>query len=288
MERESEGSHWPDLDRGGQAGRSAPRTVQVVSAADREARRSRLSSIVADEIVPRLLRIHREVRRAEVVEAPGPNEIAAFGALTMGRDAALAQAYFEKLRDEGRSIEWLCTHLLAPTACHLGGLWEQDLCDFVDVTIGLARLQEILARFADPAETRVVDERHYALLISTPGEKHVFGLEIVAESLRGAGWRVRVERGFDAVRSAAAVAAEWVGVVGVTLSGETGLETAARIIESVRRASVNPGVGILVGGPAFAQSPPRVAQVGADAVAVDGPAAVMVARQLLAGQRGGR
>ena len=74
MERESEGSHWPEPRSRGQAGRSAPRTVQVVPAADREARRSRLSSIVADEIVPRLLRIHREVRRAEVVEAPGPTK----------------------------------------------------------------------------------------------------------------------------------------------------------------------------------------------------------------------
>jgi len=288
MERESEGTRWPDPDRGGQAGRSASRAAPVASTVDREERRSRLSSVIADEIVPRLLRIHREIRRAEVLAAPGPDEIAAFGALAMGRDGTLAQAYFEKLRADGHSFEWLCTHLLAPTARHLGGLWEQDLCDFVDVTLGLGRLQEILARFGAPAETRVLDERHCALLISTPGEKHLFGLEIVAESLRGAGWRVRVERGFDAVRSAAAVAAEWVGVVGVTLSGETGLESAARIIESVRRASLNPRVGVIVGGPAFANSPPRVAQVGADAVAADGPAAVIVARQLLAGQRGGR
>jgi hypothetical protein len=230
MERESEGSHLPDPDRGGQAGRSVARPLQVASAADRDERRSRLSTIIADEIVPRLLRIHREVRCVPVAKAPGPKELADFGALAMGRDGALAQAYFETLRAEGHSIEWLCTHLLAPTARHLGGLWEQDLCDFVDVTLGLARLQEILALFGSPAETRVVDESHCALLISTPGEKHLLGLEIVAESLRGAGWRVRVERGFDAVRSAAAVAAEWIGVVGLTVSGETGLEAAARII----------------------------------------------------------
>ena len=97
---------------------------------------------------------------------------------------------------------------------------------------------------------------------------------------------MRVERGFDAVRSAAAVAAEWIGVVGVTLSGEAGLELVARIIDSVRRATVNRDVGVLVGGPAFANCPPRVVQVGADASAVDAPTAVIVAKQLLASQGG--
>ena len=228
------------------------------------------------------------MRSAPPTDPVTTEEIAAFGALAIARDGAEAQAYFEKLHAGGRSIEWLCANLLAPTACHLGGLWEQDLCDFVDVTLGLGRLQEILARFGSPADTAVVDERHRALLISTPGEKHLFGVEIVAESLRGAGWRVRVERGCDAVRSAAAVAAEWVGVVGVTLSGEAGLETVARIIERVRRASINRHVGVIVGGPAFAENPPRVAQVGADAAAIDAPGAVIVARRLLASQGGGQ
>jgi hypothetical protein len=56
----------------------------------------------------------------------------------------------------------------------------------------------------------------------------------------------------------------------------------------VRRASVNRHVGVLVGGPAFVDNPPRVARVGADAVAVDAPTAVIVAKQLLASQEGRR
>ena len=257
MERESEGSHWPDPDRGDRRG--APRSSRS-GCVDRRPGGSGAAAFPRSSPTRSSRGCCGSTAKFDALRSPRRRDQGnspSFGALAMGRDGALAQAYFEAAPRRGHSIEWLCTHLLAPTARHLGGLWEQDLCDFVDVTLGMARLQEILARFGSPAETRVVDERHCALLISMPGEKHLLGLEIVAESLRGAGWRVQVERGFDAVRSAAAVAAEWVGVVGVTLSGETGLETAARIIESVRRASVNPGVGILVGGPAFAQSPPQ-------------------------------
>ena len=104
---------------------------------------------------------------------------------------------------------------------------------------------------------------------------------MVAELMRAAGWEVHVEKGLDVGQNAAAVATEWFGVVGVTASGEAGLDGVARIIEHVRRSSANRAVGVMVGGPAFANDPELVARVGADASAADAPSAVILAKKLL-------
>ena len=49
----------------------------------------------------------------------------------------------------------------------------------------------------------------------------------------------------------------------------------------MRRASCNPAIGVMVGGPAFTRSPHLAALVGADATAADGQQAVVQARTLL-------
>ena len=112
----------------------------------------------------------------------------------------------------------------------------------------------------------------------------MFGVDMVAQFLRGGGWDTRVEKNFDPRQSAAVVAAEWFDVVGVTASGKSGLETVARIIESLRRASLNPDLKVMVGGAAFAGNPGLVARVGADAAAEDAASSVILARKLLAAQ----
>ena len=186
------------------------------------------------------------------------------------------------MRARGHSIESLFANLLAPTARHLGELWDQDRCDFVDVTLGVARLQEMLEIFGATHCRPITDRHHRVLLISTPDEKHMFGVEMVARFMVGAGWEVEIEKGPQVrQRAVAAVAAEWFTVAGVTLSRETGLEFVAEVIDGIRRASLNRAVRIMVGGPAFAHHPELVAQVGADAAAPDAPTAVLLAKKLL-------
>jgi hypothetical protein len=65
------------------------------------------------------------------------------------------------------------------------------------------------------------------------------------------------------------------------LSSEMGLEGLCRAIKSGRAASVNPQIGILVGGPMFRINPSLVAQVGADAMAGDAASATLLAKKLL-------
>ena len=287
MEREGELSSDYDVSSrgGGVKNSDAPWDLSKhLSMLCPEERRSRLTEIIAEQIVPRLCSIHHDVHGESSITPPGATEIADFAALAMRPDPDSTIAYFDNMRARGHSQDSLFIHLLAPTARHLGEMWEQDQCDFIDVTLGVARLRGLLEKFQTVEDLPLPEQGRRALLISPAGEKHLFGVDMVAQFLRGGGWDTRVEKNFDPRQSAAVVAAEWFDVVGVTASGKSGLETVARIIESLRRASLNPDLKVMVGGAAFAGNPGLVARVGADAAAEDAASSVILARKLLAAQ----
>jgi methanogenic corrinoid protein MtbC1 len=244
-------------------------------------RRARLANVIVDEIVPRLKTLHHDIRESSHLGKPKESEIAEFGILVMAPDIGAASVYLDKMIAKGHSLDTLFVHFLEPTARYLGELWNQDRCDFIDVTIGVSHLQELLAIFGSKAEIPVRDADHRALLITTTGEKHLFGVDMVAQFMRGAGWDVSIEASASPKDCAARVAREWFGVVGVTLSSSLGLEAAARVIDAVRRGSANANVPVMVGGPVFTENPELAVQVGADAAAPDAPTAVILAKKLL-------
>lgn len=215
--------------------------------------RERLAHIIENEIIPRL------------VLAP---------------DGEPAYAHVERLLASGLPRETLFLEVLAPTARRLGELWQEDMCDFMDVTAGLARLQNILHELSpellSPPTLTSVDRQ--ILLAPAPGEQHTFGLSMVESFFRSAGWDVTSEPDLDAARL---VSARRFGIVGFSLSSETKLEALGAAIRAVRRSSRNPGIGIMVGGHLFIERPELVAIVGADLTATDGLTAVLLAQSLL-------
>jgi len=115
-----------------------------------------------------------------------------------------------------------------------------------------------------------------------PGEQHTFGLLMVAEFFRRGGWEVWSGTGGEDTEITTRVKAERFAIAGFSLAHEERLVTLAGVIRQVRRASLNRGIGILVGGPLFIAHPELVLQVGADATASDGQQAVLQAETLLA------
>ena len=182
---------------------------------DEHQRHAMIGAILRTEIVPRLLLIHHEIRKRVDTAPPSQAEIEEFGRLAMKPDSASATASFVAMREKGHSIDSLFVDFLAPTARHLGELWEQDRVDFIDVTLGIARLQEVLEMFGLAEEVMGDDLRHRAILIAPPGEKHLFGIDMVAKFLRAAGWTVTQEIEHAAEHNVRSVADEWIGVVGL-------------------------------------------------------------------------
>jgi len=245
-------------------------------------RSERLSKILTDEIVPRLRLIHHGIgAAASPVERLGTVEIAEFAALTMLTNNDAASRYFDEMRAKTLSVETLLIHLLAPTARYLEELLEQDRCDLIDFTLGIARLQQFLAIFGAIDEIAVGGRNHSALLVSMPRERHVFDRELIGALMHRAGWETSANSCGSANDAAALVSHEWFGLLSVTLTLRSGLEAVAAVIEAVRRASSNRSIRIMVGGPVFEREPALAVQVGADAASLDAASAVALAEWLI-------
>jgi MerR family transcriptional regulator, light-induced transcriptional regulator len=245
-------------------------------------RHARLAELIADKVIPRLLTLHNgfAADSGQIAHA-GEAEIAELTRLVLGPDNSDATDYILGLKNRGLSLDLLHTELLEPTARHLGELWNQDEVDFLDVTIGVSRLQRLVHVFEDLDEIPSFGDMRRVLIMATPGEQHSFGTVVVQNCLRAGGWHVCSCDSSQIGDIAAIVAREWFGVVGFSLAAECNMGTLAEVIRRVRDCSLNKSVGVMVGGPAFFNHPERVVEVGADATAVNGAAAVVVAKKLL-------
>ncbi|NWG74647.1 MAG: cobalamin B12-binding domain-containing protein [Rubrivivax sp.] len=259
-------------------------------------RLARLARAIEGEIIPRLMLAHREAHAcadsAEPCAVLAPGDVDAFTEIVLGADDDDALAVVEGHLARGVPVETVFVELLAPTAHRLGELWTQDRCHFTDVTLALGRLQRVLREVSaglapagavcdvgEPAEGA-----RRILLLPSPGEQHTFGLVMVAELFRRAGWDVAGgpwELAADAPRL---VADDWFDVVGFSLAAEMHAEALAQCIASVRQASCNGQVGIMVGGPVFRSRPELAQQLGADLTADDGRHAPSLASRFLVGR----
>ena len=248
-----------------------------------------LAEAIQHEIIPRLMLAHRTPIECDVPPevakvAVSAEEVAAFGQLILTRSEEEALACVTRMRAAGAPIEAIYLDLLAPVARYLGELWEEDLCDFTDVTLGLGHLQKMLRDLNREAEqSRNLKSNGLSiLLVPTPGEQHTFGLTMVADLFRKEGWDV-VGGPYDLGDSPQALAGHRAfDVVGFSLATLVNLENLRKTIAEVRKASKNKGVCIMVGGPLFTLHPEYVKNVGADLVAGDAKQAPSLVRLHLA------
>lgn len=256
------------------------------------AEQARLPEVLAraleSSIIPRLALSHAEAdpagRKAASGEAPAEDDIAALVGFTRRGDLQAASAFVAALRAREMPLERILLDLLPAVARRLGAMWQEDRCDFTEVTVGLCCLQQVVLEQHDaraPRRGRPETERR-VLLAPAPDEQHAFGLLVVGEFFRREGWEVCSATGASAREIVAMVRKQWFGLVGFTLSCEDRLGPLATLIHDLRRASRNPRLGVLVGGLAFLERPELVALVGADATAADGQQAVLKAETLLA------
>ena len=254
-----------------------------------DTRMSQLARTIEQEIIPRLMLAHRTV--ADLLPRSVPDhtinegDIKHFAKLVLSHDEDVAFGTIDALRARGVPIEKIFVDLLAPTARYLGHLWDDDLCNFTDVTVGLGRLQRVL-RELSPALGRSVEhpsQGRRVLLLPSPGEQHTFGLVMVAEFFRRAGWDVTGGAWAAGADAATLVSAEWFDVLGFSLGAVVHLDELAASIAAVRHATCNKDLAILVGGPLFGLHPEFVGQVGADGMTIDGREAPLLAETLICG-----
>ena len=259
------------------------------SEAANDTRMSQLARTIEQEIIPRLMLAHRAApeskqRALGALYAITETDVADFAKLVLSQDEDLAFPTIDTLRTRGVSVEKIYLDLLAPTARYLGTLWEEDLCNFTEVTVGLGRLQRVL-RELSPALGGSVEhpaQGRRVLLLPSPGEQHTFGLVMVAEFFRRAGWDVTGGAWAAGSDAASLVGAEWFDAIGYSLGAEVHLRALAESVRNVRHATCNRSIKVLVGGPMFSEHPEYVDWVGADGMTIDGREAPSLAERLIA------
>jgi methanogenic corrinoid protein MtbC1 len=248
---------------------------------------AQLVRAIETEVLPRLLLARRPMLGEEGL-APVSRKIGTVEEVTTFTDLVLEQGmaaagYIDSLRAKNVGIDQIYLRLLAPAARRLGDLWVADLVDFTQVTIGVGHLQLLLrqlgAQRTDDSGAQNWNRR--ALLLPAAGEQHSFGLVMVAEFFRRAGWDVCCDVAATVEDSVAMVREQSFSIFGLSLSGENRLDATARQVRAMRRASKNPAIGALVGGQLLVEHPEYVSLLGADAAAFDGQQAVAQANNML-------
>jgi methanogenic corrinoid protein MtbC1 len=272
-----------DEASGGQPGSSR----HSERAGDKDACQTSLMQILESQIIPSLIKSTEYADPFYSTDGirtklPSQDEIVEFSSLCISADQEATDLFVQSLMAQGLGSDAIFLHLLAPAARHLGYLWEEDLCDFTQVTIGLIKMQKITLRLGSEFQEKRKGpmEGMRALFAPVPGSLHTLGVLMVSDFFRREGWQVWMELGSSEAILLAAVEKDWFQVVGLSVGTEDHVDSLANTIRALRVASSNRDVKILIGGPLVALSPNLYKVVGADAAASDATSAVELARTL--------
>ena len=266
---------------------SKPNNTEDFNGQD-ECKRS-LTDVIESQIIPRLVQAHRVSLADAEPTAQGPaispKELATFVALSKSSQSSETTQFIDELLHQGITTDRIFLELIAPAARQLGHMWEQDLCDFTEVTCGLVRMHEITHRLGFEYQNgpQLSSDVQRIMLASAPGSQHFLGMTIVSDFFRKAGWDVVIEISLSENELLHAVANEWFDVIGISCATEAQLKTLPGLIRALKAASGNPEPGVLLGGPIFTVQKHDPHSLGADGICVDVKEAVALAASFRAG-----
>jgi methanogenic corrinoid protein MtbC1 len=245
-----------------------------------------VNTIIESEIIPRLLMAHSATdtrTRPRLLRSISPDEAARFAELPLRLEAAILLEEVDAFIAKGASVETICLDLLAPAARKLGEMWDSDECDFLDVTMGLWRLQEVMREVSAraPIDRAGMALPCNALFSPMPGDHHNFGTLMLEEVFARGGWRsealVKPERRELLDR----LARQPFDLLGLTLARDCPSAALSNLIKAVRNVSANPHIIVLVGGRMINANPGIAMDVGADGTGADALAALELANSLV-------
>lgn len=271
-----EADYWTRSDRIVRA--DEPSTGPSADRSERDRRRDEVRRAVSADIIPRVFLQRDRVAAAATTGDPiAGEEVLRFARLLLRHeDETVVLAHLQATEARGVPIARIYLELFEPAARHIGDLWADDRCTFVDVTLAIGTLQKMLRVFG-PAfhkNGRPPEGDRQALLLPLPGDQHTFGLSMVTEFFRRAGWSVWNTPLASRQEIGEAVSTAWFALVGFSASTDSRLDELGETIRLIRRHSCNPDVGVMVGGPIFVEHPDYAHRVGADAMGENAVAAL--------------
>ena len=242
-----------------------------------------IAGLVEQTVIPHIVDAHHDDAVTAEVRNRWHDEAVSFATLAIDADAEVLLNRLDGMLDSGTEVETILINILGAAARRLGIMWEQDDCDFVDVTMGLWRLQEVVRELSARFPTRVSrpDGGYSAVFSAMPGEQHNFGTVIVEDIFRRAGWASELLLEAQQGALLNAVATKRYDLVGLTVSLDVHIELLPSLILAIRSVSRNPRLCIILGGRVLMDDPQLALRVGADGTAADAQQAVALAELLV-------
>lgn len=260
-----------------------PSSSTESSNAQDECKRS-LTEVIETQIIPRLVQAHRVEQASATADSPtgsviSTEQVNQFVVLSQSGQTEETTQFIDRMLHEGVTTDRIFLELIAPAARHLGLMWEQDLCDFTEVTRGLVCMHEVTHRLGFEYQNgpQLGSDVQRIMLASAPGSQHFLGMTIVSDFFRKAGWDVVIEISVSEKELVHAVSNEWFDAIGISCSTEAQLKALPELIRSLKAASGNPEPGILLGGPIFTVQQHDARSLGADGICIDVKEAVALA-----------
>jgi MerR family transcriptional regulator, light-induced transcriptional regulator len=211
-------------------------------------------------------------------------EVGRFATVLRGFDEGALEAYVSGMLRRGVGPERFLVELAGPAARHIGEEWEEDRCDFVDVTLAAGRLQRIVRSVGRllPAEALARTSDRPAILLScVSGEGHTLGLLMVAEFFRASGWTVALGSPFEGPSTTELAAGRHFHAVGLSVASTDSLHLVRSEIGLLRKRSRNRSVAVLAGGEAAGLLSGLASVLEADAATHDARTAPELAHTFL-------
>jgi methanogenic corrinoid protein MtbC1 len=119
------------------------------------------------------------------------------------------------------------------------------------------------------------------LFVTPAGEMHSFGIRMVDELFKRAGWRTLCEPNSRINDVLAIVGSESFHILGIGISSEAQVPFVKELIRQVRKTSHNRHILVMVGGSYIVEQPNLAASIGADFSASDGREAIAIAETVI-------
>jgi hypothetical protein len=251
-----------------------------------------LEDVLRQTVITRLRLAHPEVEPG--ARNPGDQHGGSAGQFVSGQVADFAdklrhdsQASVDRavawLIDRNAGLETLLLDLAPQVEQRLHAANAAETGDHADVTLALWRLQELVERLSLQYQDAATAPRHErrALLATAEPASYRLCLQVAAERLNHDGWDVSCDSETTLPDLAVIAAGDWIALV-VIASERAPVDTLAGAIRTLRRASANPDLRVLVMSDALVKRPDRLVRLGADAAAADIRQASVQAARLLA------
>ncbi|MEM9182486.1 MAG: cobalamin-dependent protein [Pseudomonadota bacterium] len=248
---------------------------------------NQLESTIEGEIVPRLMMAFQQPSSLPIttpVATDATTRLDDFVELILAGDTPAAIGFIRQVYGVGSSLKPSYLNLITDCARQLGSLWDEDRCSFFDVTAGITRLRQIMLELSPQfcsSNRHEVREGLHALILPVPGDQHTLGQSTVVESFRRAGWNVQAGTSETVGAITQLVERQHFDVIGLSVSADRFVDDLGPIITRIREASCNPKLKVLIGGRSVAARDGLADELGADATAGDGHAAVAAAERLV-------